>query len=61
MKIAAFNIRRFGLKKVSDPLVLSTLVRVMDCGTFSTFSDAKALVCVGLRWLACLPPPEKLW
>ncbi|XP_031426510.1 deoxyribonuclease-1-like [Clupea harengus] len=30
MKIAAFNIRRFGLKKVSDPLVLSTLVRIVS-------------------------------
>lgn len=28
MKIASFNVQRFGLKKVSDPAVVSTLVKV---------------------------------
>lgn len=28
MKIASFNVQRFGLAKVSDPDVLSTLVKV---------------------------------
>lgn len=28
MKIASFNVQRFGLAKVSDPEVLSTLVKV---------------------------------
>ncbi|XP_062387447.1 deoxyribonuclease-1-like isoform X2 [Sardina pilchardus] len=30
MKIAAFNVQRFGVKKVSDPEVLSTLVRIVS-------------------------------
>ncbi|KAL2101999.1 hypothetical protein ACEWY4_003760 [Coilia grayii] len=30
MKIASFNVQRFGLKKVSDPFVLSTLVQIVS-------------------------------
>ncbi|XP_063076541.1 deoxyribonuclease-1-like [Engraulis encrasicolus] len=30
MKIASFNVQRFGLKKVSDPFVLSTLVKIVS-------------------------------
>ncbi|XP_041941877.1 deoxyribonuclease-1-like isoform X2 [Alosa sapidissima] len=30
MKIASFNVQRFGVKKVSDPEVLSTLVRIVS-------------------------------
>lgn len=30
MKIASFNVQRFGIKKVSDPFVLSTLVKIVS-------------------------------
>lgn len=39
MKIASFNVQRFGLKKVSDPAVVSTLVKVKQPEQESVVSD----------------------